>query len=254
MRIAIVQTKPDVASINNNHKKILEFIQQGIESKVELICFAEMSLCAYDFSDLSQKVSLQMPFINRLKEISVKKNICICVGGIEASGKDYFISQFVINKDIKTYRKTHLGQKERLSFKPGDTMPIFESHGHKFGIMTCYDSHFPELALEYALQGAEFILNPTATPNLAEKRTQLWSKYLVARAYDNRVWIFANNLLFNNKGGGMMVYDSNGDLFLEYKNNDEHMEVIEVEFSSYSPSMKNRLFNADRRVDLYGRG
>jgi len=252
MKIALVQTKPNINDFEDNYKVILEFLDKALKGKADLICFPEMALCGYEIQGIREREISQKSYIMKLQQYSIDNKITICIGGIEKDNDLYYISHYVINNEIQRYRKTHVGKKESTVFSSGNDMPIFEIENVKFGIMTCYDGHFPELALKYALKGAKFILNPSAAPNLPSKRLNMWSKYLVARAYDNRVWVLATNLLFNGKGGGLITYDSNGDKVMSHSGENEYMEIVEVSFTDYSKTMRNRIFNEDRRVDLYG--
>lgn len=252
MKIAIVQLKADVNSLQDNYDKTFNYINQASKEQVDLICFPEMALCGYDLENVEEREREQKQYLKKLQEVSIDKRITICIGGIEREADDYYIAQYMINAEIQVYRKTHVGRREQSVFSFGNITPIFEVKGVKVAIMTCYDGHFPELAIDYALQGAQIILNPSASPNEPASRVKMWSKYLVARAYDNRVWVLANNLMFNGKGGGLVAYNSNGDLVTSYSGSDEHMEVVDIELIKYSKTMRNRIFNEDRRVDLYG--
>ena len=252
MKIALVQTKPSPFNLKDNYRSIVKYLDKAKEGHVDLICFPEMALCGYDIDGIKEREISQRTYIKQLQEYSCANSLTICIGGIEKENDLYYISQYVINSEIKVYRKTHLGKKESSVFTPGSDMPIFEIAKIKFAIMTCYDGHFPELALGYALQGAKVILNPSASPNEPAKRLNMWYKYLVARAYDNRAFVLATNLLFHGKGGAMIAFDSNGDQILSYSGQVEHMEIVNVNLINYSKTMKNRIFNEDRRVDLYG--
>lgn len=257
MKIGLVQLEALSENLTFNQENILNFLDQGIKEELDLICFPEMALCGYSMDNIKEREILQRPILKNILEVTSKNNITISIGGIEkskGSNKDYYITQYVVSDNIYGYRKTHLGEKERLFFKEGDFIPNFNVNNTKFGIMTCYDSHFPEFATQLSLSGANFILNPSASSNASEKRLSIWDKYLGARAYDNRVWVMATNLCFNNKGGGIAVYDSDGNKVADYSGSDNHMISFEFKEKKYEAlSRINRNFNSHRRSDLYNR-
>ncbi|GKX29637.1 amidohydrolase [Vallitalea longa] len=252
MKIAMVQTKPVINEMESNFRTILSFIEEAIEQNVELICFPEMALCGYTFENLEWQVTKHKSYIERLRIEANKNNITIVIGGIEKLLDEYYLAQFVIDEDIDSYHKIHIGNKERCFVTAGEEIKVFKKNDLIFGIMMCYDTHFPELSTYMALSGANLILAPSAVPNDSSKRVDSWKKYLVARAYDNRVYVAANNLIFDNGGGGMICYDPNGDMIECDRGNDESMLIFEVEKGNYSKtSMKKRDFKLDRKPELY---
>ena len=95
------------------------------------------------------------------------------------------------------YRKTHIPQVdpgfyEKFFFKPGDLgYPVFETAYVKLGVYICYDRHFPEGWRALALNGAEYIVNPSAT--VAGLSKYLWELEQPASAAANGVFIGAIN-------------------------------------------------------------
>ncbi|MDQ0733117.1 putative amidohydrolase [Arthrobacter sp. B1I2] len=92
------------------------------------------------------------------------------------------------------YRKIHLfdaqGFGESTFIKPGpSTAPVvFEYGGVRFGLMTCYDLRFPELARSLADAGAEVLLVCSSwVPG--EHKTEQWLALNAARAIENSVYV-----------------------------------------------------------------
>jgi len=100
-------------------------------------------------------------------------------------------------KYLGKYRKTHIPQVdpgfyEKFFFKPGDSgWPVFETAYLKLGVYICYDRHFPEGWRALALNGAEYIVNPSAT--VAGLSKYLWELEQPASAAANGVFIGAIN-------------------------------------------------------------
>lgn len=254
MKIAVVQMSASIEAPLMNEEKIHQYILDAAEAEVHLICFPEMALIGYGFENLEERVKTQNATIQRLQVLAKTYHMTLLVGGIEYDEilDDYYIAQYVINDHIETYRKIHIGQKEGAYVASGESIKTFEVDGLKFGIMLCYDGHFPELCTIMAAQGAKLIFNPSASPNKPSDRLRMWEKYLIARAYDNRQWLIGNNLRFNGKGGGMMVVDSDGVRVDQCELEADHMMVVEYVATDYrSGSMKKRDFALDRRDDIY---
>jgi predicted amidohydrolase len=52
------------------------------------------------------------------------------------------------------------GDRDKLGFLPGTTMPVFEANGVRLAVIICHDSSFPHPALLAKLQGAEILFSP----------------------------------------------------------------------------------------------
>ena len=56
------------------------------------------------------------------------------------------------------------------------TVPLFDVHGITLGIQLCYDAHFPELSTRMALDGADVIFMPHASPRgTPSKKLDSWT-------------------------------------------------------------------------------
>ena len=111
----------------------------------------------------------------------------------------YYNTAAVIDADGKflgKYRKTHIPQVagfwEKFFFKPGNLgFPVFQTAYVKLGVYICYDRHFPEGWRALALNGAEYIVNPSAT--VAGLSQYLWELEQPASAAANGCYIGAIN-------------------------------------------------------------
>lgn len=249
MRIALVQTEACTEDFKKNEEVIFSWIDKGINEKADLICFPEMTLCGYSLQNISRREEAQRPLLKKLLKKTKETCITVCIGGIELCGASYYITHYVISDRIYGYRKTHPGEKESEFFVPGEEIPVFTAGEMKFGIMTCYDGHFPELATLMAQKGAEVIFNPSAVPQKSSHRLELWNRYLGARAYDNRVWVMALNLISRGKGGGMACYNPEGERVSSFNGSESHMIFLDYPEKKNRKELKN--FLKDRREELY---
>jgi len=111
----------------------------------------------------------------------------------------YYNTAAVFDADgsyLGKYRKTHIPQVagfwEKFFFKPGaSNWPVFKTRYVKLGVYICYDRHFPEGWRALALNGAEYIVNPSAT--VAGLSEYLWKLEQPASAAANGCFIGAIN-------------------------------------------------------------
>jgi beta-ureidopropionase len=117
----------------------------------------------------------------------------------EAMTGVYYNTAAVLDADgsyLGKYRKTHIPQVagfyEKFFFKPGNSgWPVFQTAYCKLGVYICYDRHFPEGWRALALNGAEYIVNPSAT--VAGLSQYLWELEQPAAAVANGCYIGAVN-------------------------------------------------------------
>ena len=111
----------------------------------------------------------------------------------------YYNTAAVIDADgtfLGKYRKNHIPQVagfwEKYFFKPGNLgYPVFKTAYCKLGVYICYDRHFPEGWRALALNGAEYVVNPSAT--VAGLSQYLWELEQPASAVANGYYIGAIN-------------------------------------------------------------
>ena len=111
----------------------------------------------------------------------------------------YYNTAAVIDADgryLGKYRKNHIrnvdGGNEIFYFRPGNLgYPVFETAYCRLGVYICYDRHFPEGWRALALNGAEYVVNPSATPESMSR--YLWELEQPAAAVANALFIGAIN-------------------------------------------------------------
>lgn len=268
-RIAVVQMRPRLGDIDYNLDKIKLFIQQAARHLADIICFPEMCLQSYNREMAARMaIPLTAPECDLISSWAQQYGITVLVGLAErnpqAAGKP-FISQLVALPDGRrtVYRKTHLGKSEHPYFLPGNDLPVFETPTCKIGIQICWDLHFPEASAVLALQGAEVIFAPHASPVIVGNRRGIWLKYLAARAYDNTVYLAACNLTGRvgkqHFCGGALVLDMRGNVLAEsFTGEEEDMLICTLPAAplnyirSGNPrSMRDTFYLSCRRPELY---
>jgi predicted amidohydrolase len=162
---------------------------------------------------------------------AAKANGVVLVGGsvFEKAGEQYFNSSPVFDADGKllgVYRKTHIpndeGFWEQDYFSHGDTgITVFDTALGKVAVQICYDQWFPEGARLAALQGAEFLVYPTAIGDVDFAKPahqgdwrEMWTAAQAGHAVCNHLFVAAANRVGQegqtNFWGGSFVADPCG--------------------------------------------
>ncbi len=184
----------------------LPLIDEAGKQGVQVLCFQEVFTQPYfcpsqDSKWYAAAEAIPDGHTTRLMQEYAEKHGMVIVVPIyeeEMTGV-YYNTAAVIDGDgtyLGKYRKTHIphvaGFWEKFFFKPGASdWPVFETGACRLGVYICYDRHFPEGWRALALQGAEYIVNPSAT--VAGLSEYLWKLEQPASAVANGVYIGAIN-------------------------------------------------------------
>jgi N-carbamoylputrescine amidase len=204
------------------------------------------------------------PTTARLGDLAKSEGITILAGMAEkdSSGKIYIV-HLVAGPDgrLEVFRKLHLAPPEQAVFSAGDDIPLFEVDKTTFGVQLCYDAHFPELMTRMALDGADVVFIPHASPSrgmTARDKDQSWMRHLPARAYDNGIFIVACNQTGSNGNGlrfpgNALVSDPSGNILDKKLDDSEGLLVVNLEGTALEHVRGHRMryFLTNRRPELY---
>jgi predicted amidohydrolase len=114
----------------------------------------------------------------------------------EARGDSLYNSAILLGRDgkeIGRYDKTHISQPELLLYpqiKAGNSFPVFELDFGRIAIMTCYDCNFPEVAIIYAMKGADVLFYPRWQSGPSEIFFEIQMR---ARALDHAIFLVSSS-------------------------------------------------------------
>jgi N-carbamoylputrescine amidase len=158
------------------------------------------------------------------------------------------------------YRKNHIphtsGFWEKYFFKPGNLgYPVFQTRYAKVGVYICYDRHFPEGARALGLNGAEIVLNPSAT--VAGLSQYLWKLEQPAHAVANGYFVGALNRVgveapwnIGKFYGSSYFVDPRGN-FLAQGDEEDALVVAEMDLDMIDEVRGTWQFFRDRRPETY---
>ena len=264
IRIAAVIFNSAVGQVRHNLARMLPWIKKAKKEGADLICFPELNITGYstkpDIKGCAE--SIPGPISERLVQMANDNQIVILAGLAEKDKKGrIFASHLVVTPENISgiYRKIHVAPPERSIFSPGNSVPLFEVNGVKVGIQLCYDAHFPELSTRMAVDGADIIFMPHASPRgTPQEKLTSWLRHLTARAFDNSVFIVACNQNGDNlKGlqfpGVAVVIDPSGDVLKDNISGEEAMIVADLKADVLATVRGHRMryFLPNRRPELY---
>ncbi|OIO89172.1 MAG: hypothetical protein AUK03_14920 [Anaerolineae bacterium CG2_30_64_16] len=198
LTIALAQTAPVLNDNEENLRRIAAFIQRVCsEQPTRLIVFPELAVsgyeCGLNFTRLAERVTGHAVSFLAGKAAEFGVYIVFGMPIKERVESILFNAAIVIGPDgevLGDYRKLHLRGEERLAFRPGYRLPLFETEFGPLGVMIGWDLAFPEVARSLTLDGAELIVICAAWE---AAHMEEWRAYTVARACENAVYIAAAN-------------------------------------------------------------
>ena len=152
------------------------------------------------------------PAVEHFRGVARELGVVLPVSVFERAGTAFFNTVVVVDADGSVcghYRKSHIpegpGYHEKFYFSPGDTgFRVFPTAFGRAGVAICWDQWFPEAARAMALQGAEFLLYPTAIGSEPQApaldSSGHWQRVMQGHAAANVLPVVASNRIGAERG------------------------------------------------------
>ncbi|WP_295787187.1 carbon-nitrogen hydrolase family protein [uncultured Microbacterium sp.] len=219
--IAVAQFAP-VASRRNNLDDIETAARVAARRGARVIVYPEYSsyfVNPFDASLAENAEDLDGPFVQALASLAAGLGVVIVAGLLEKADDGRRVRNAVVavgGDGIRAvYRKLHLydafGQRESDWIEAGEIAPpqTFLVDGLRFGLMTCYDLRFPEVARLLADAGVDVALVPAEWVRGPLKEHH-WQTLLQARAIENTFFVAAADHTPPLGVGHSMIVDPQG--------------------------------------------
>ena len=217
--IATVQMKPALGEPEDNLVKMSDFVSKiASQQKVDLVVFPELVTSGYElgvrFTELAQRVP--GPSVNLMAQRAAEFGIYIAFGLVtkERVESVLFNSAVLVGPDgelVGNYNKLHLRGEERMAFREGFRLPVFETEIGNIGLLLGWDLAYPEVARSLTLDGAELLC---VMANWEKDNIEAWQTYVKARALENALFVAAANRVGEdvtlNFGGESMIVGPRG--------------------------------------------
>lgn len=199
--VAVCQFAPG-DSRERNSERIAELVAEGAARGAQLIVLPEYSnyfVNPMDDTVAANAEQLDGDFVGALRTLAAEHGVIVVAGMVETADAGRVHNTVVAVSDAgvqAVYRKQHLydafGQRESDWIEPGELggAAVFAAGGLRFGLMTCYDLRFPEVARTLADAGADALIVPAEWVRGPLKEHH-WNTLLTARAIENTAYVIA---------------------------------------------------------------
>jgi predicted amidohydrolase len=203
------------ATKEQNLVKIEANVREAAAQGIDIVVFPEGALngspdcsCRFEAGACAPHQSLAEtvpgPATEHVAALSRELDLYVVFGLSERDADDpstLYNASAVIGPEgiLGTYRKVHLGTlpwvTEGITYRPGTSLPVFETRYGPIGVLICYDFWFnPELSRILALKGARVLLNTCGTFAGPGKRDYMVQTTAV-RAQENLVYAASANMV-----------------------------------------------------------
>ncbi len=221
MKVALHSAAPALGNVAKN----VETVATAMATDDDLVVFPELFLSGYNIGDDVQRLALESgdPQLAPLLEAAKANQTHVVVGAplrtragltynaalcIDPAGVETWIPKRAL-PNFTTFR-------EGLFFAHGDEQPVWHTELGAIGISICYDLYFPEFQKQQVMEGADILLNISASPSASRR---FFEALLPARAIENACF----SLYCNNVGaqdgivfwGGSRAIGPRGDMLAE---------------------------------------
>ena len=283
LRVALVQTK-----WHADQAEHLETLNEGIrlaaENGANIVCLQELTLSRYPADELPKGKPNEIaerldggPTHVFAAAAARANNIYVHASLYEfqdfADGRALNTAIIVNPEGVIVARtpKLHIpvtaGYYEDKYFTPGpadgDPYPVYDLEFRdvdaQFGLPTCWDEWFPEVARNYSLRGAEVLVYPTAIgsePNHPGFDTEpLWRQVIVGNAIANGTFMIVPNR-YGNEGslnfyGSSFICDPYGRVLARAERTGDEVLIADLDLDQRRDWLDLFPFLATRRPDTY---
>lgn len=262
MRLSLIQMNSRANARDENVERACGFIDQAAGAGAELVVLPEFFNHEYfpqyrDYRYMDYAESDDGYTQSRIKERARKHRVHVISTVFEMARPGlYYDTAMLIDpegKIVGKYRKVHpaaLLSLEKIYFRGGSSFPVFRLGDWTLGISICYDNLFPESCRCLALNGAELIVAPYATPI-----DDPWENFLTTRALENGVYLAAcNHVGLEGEwkfSGKSMLINPRGKIDAQASGTDEQIMTLEIDREQVIDARRKFPLFRDRRPDSY---
>jgi len=250
----------------------VRMLEKAAQDGVQVLCFQELFNQPYFCAVTDDKWFAAAepvpdgPTVMFLRDLARRHSMVIVAPIFEIEGDRYYNTAAVIDADgsyLGKYRKNHIPNLpgvgcETYYFTPSNMgYPVFDTAYCRLGVYICYDRHFPEGWRALALNGAQYIVNPSAT--IESLSRYIWNIEQPAAAIANGVFIGAINRVGMeapwNTGkfyGSSYIVDPRGKILAEACTDEDELIAADLDLSVVDEVRERWRFFETRQPSSYG--
>ena len=262
MRISLIQMNSQTGAREENVRRASEFITRAASDGAQLVVLPEMFHCEYfpqyrDYKYMDYAEPDTGYTTSHMRNLAAARNIWIVstIFEMERPGLYYDTAMLISPEGVVAakYRKVHPAaflSLEKIYFRGGSSFPVFRLGEWTIGFSICYDNLFPESCRCLALNGAELIIAPYATPV-----DDPWENFLTTRALENGVFLAACNHVGQEgdwrMSGKSMIITPRGKIAMQASGTDEAILTLDISREDVIAARRALPLFRDRRPDIY---
>lgn len=264
-RIACRQLAPRIADLPANRTASVDAVREAVAAEADVVVLPELVTSGYVFASREEAAAVAItpahPVFADWAAEAARGGALVIAGFCEqgADGRLYNSAAVVDASGVlAVYRKTHLWDREKLVFTPGDEPPpVVDTPFGRIGVLVCYDLEFPELTRSLALRGADLIAVPTNWPLVGRPPGERPPEVVIAMATAriNRVFVACCDRTGTERGqewmAGTTLVDESGWVLAATE--EAALVVADVDLARARTKTLTPLSDAlaDRRPELY---
>jgi len=262
LNVGIIQFESMLGDVEFNVQKASEKVKEVADKGADIVCLPELFSTGYNFNILGEKFNkLSLEFYNytfeKMSKAAKDNGVYLIAPFSEKRNLEGIIYNSAIFFDkngcsIGSFAKAHLWAQDRLFFKEGSELPVFDTELGKVGIAICYDIGFPETCRSLCLKGAEIIFVPAAW---RIQDLDMWELNVPQRALENILFMVGvNRVGFEGDlhlFGKSKVCNPRGEIIKELKQDCELTEVVTVDLNELNTYRSQLSYLRDRHPDIY---
>lgn len=250
-------------------------IAEAASAGAEIVCLPELATSIYFCTEIEREhyklaESVNGPSVSAIAEAARAAGVYVVFPFYERDEEDeqlYNTAAFIDRRGevAGRYRKNIIPLTkfpgeigiEKYYFRPGNLgYPVFDTDlGIRVGITICFERHFPESGRSLALNGADLIFVPTATP--AGK--DMWDVELRSIAIANLLWVAGVNRVQRDVNGSEMdfygkslVAGPSGEVVAAAGEEAEEILYAVIDTEQSQQLREEWGFFRDRRPEIFG--
>ena len=262
MRVSLIQMNSRAGNRDENVRRASEFIAQAAKEGAQLIVLPEFFNNEYfpqyrDYRYMDYAEPQDGVTTTRMQEAARTHHVWVVstVFEMERPGLYYDTAMLIdpAGEIVGKYRKVHpaaLLSLEKIYFRGGSSFPVFRVEDWTVGFSICYDNLFPESCRCLAIEGAELIIAPYATPI-----DDPWENFLTTRALENGVFLAACNHVGQEgewrMSGKSMILSPHGKILHQASGTEEQILSAEISREEVVDARRRFPLFRDRRPEVY---
>ncbi len=228
----------------------VQAVTDALETDADLVVFPELYLTGYNIGDDVQRLAFSPddPRLEPLREACRANGTHLIVGApytpraglvyngalcIDDEGRSLWIPKRAL-PNFTTFR-------EALFFDHGESQPVWETKHGNIGVHICYDLYFPEMQKKQVLEGADILINISASPSASRR---FFEALLPARAIENACFTLYSNNVGSQDGivfwGGAQAFNPRGERIGLAKEYEQSCIRVELDLDDLVPAREFR--------------